>query len=256
MPSLSGVRRRVAEIVDPAKPGDILSRVFDVTIVSLILVSIGVTIAQSEAPLAERYGTLFGWLEWVTVGVFTVEYLARLWSATARPAYPGAVVGRLRFACRPFMVIDLIAVAPAYIALFGVDASALIVLRSLRILRILKIARYSESMTLFAEVIRARSGELMITGLVAALLLLFASTGMYLVEGAAQPGAFGSIPRAMWWGVVTLTTVGYGDVYPVTGLGRLFGAVIAIVGIGVVAAPTGILAAGFSEALAKRRRVE
>lgn len=148
-------------------------------------------------------------------------------------------------------IIDLLAILPFYLPFVGVDLRLLRMLRLLRIFRLFKIARYLKALNLMKRVFSKKKEELIIALIFTIFLLLIASTLMYYVENEVQPENFSSIPETMWWGIATLTTVGYGDIYPISGLGQILGGVIAIIGIGLFALPTGILAAGFSEELSQ-----
>lgn len=188
------------------------------------------------------------------MATFTIEYLLRLWSCTVDSRFRNPVLGRIRFALRPLLIIDLVAILPFYLPIIiPFDLRFLRALRLIRILRMLKMGRYSESLRLFASVLKSKKEELVIAVFVTFILLIVSSSLMYFVENEAQPENFSSIPDAMWWGVATMTTVGYGDVYPVTPVGRFLGAIIAILGIGMFALPAGILASGFVEEIQKRR---
>lgn len=219
----------------------------DYFIMLLILANVFAVILETVDPIYAGYERQFFTFEVVSVVIFSVEYVGRLWSATEHPEYQHPVWGRLRYAVSPYMIIDLIAIAPFYLAAF-VDLRFLRALRLLRFLRLLKITRYTNALQLFARVIRSKRSELTVTSIIGVILLLVASSSMYFAERTAQPEAFSSIPAAMWWGVITLTTVGYGDVTPVTTLGRVLGAAIAVIGIMIFALPASILAAGFIEA--------
>jgi voltage-gated potassium channel len=151
-------------------------------------------------------------------------------------------------------IIDLVAILPFYLPLVGIDLRSLRVLRLLRILRIAKVGRYYSSLNLIKHVFQAKKEELVLTSAMMGLLLVVSSSLLYYCESAVQPDAFSSIPATMWWAVATLTTVGYGDMYPVTLLGRLLAGTIAILGIGMFALPTGILGAGFVEAIQKQKK--
>lgn len=222
-------------------------RVVDWTIMLLIVLNVLAVVVGTVDWVYERYATLLRRFEVVSVVVFTVEYLGRVWSSTADSNYDHPLWGRLRYASRPMLVIDLLAIAPFYMGAFLLDLRFLRVLRLFRFFRLLKLARYSEAMRSFSHVLRDKREDLVITFSSTLLLLVFSSSVMYYAEHQAQPEAFSSIPAALWWGVVTLTTVGYGDVYPVTPLGKLLGAVIALLGVGLVALPASILASGFIE---------
>ncbi|MGN8215501.1 MULTISPECIES: ion transporter [Halococcus] len=219
----------------------------DWLIAGLIVCNVVAVVCGTVDPLFTRYQAVFYTFELVSVGVFTAEYVLRVWSATATEKDDHPVFGRLRFMTRPAVVIDLLAVAPFYLGtvVFVSDLRVLRALRLFRFLRLFKLARYSRSVARFERVVKRKTGDLIVAIAGTSLLLTLASSLMYFVEHDAQPEAFSSIPAALWWGVVTLTTVGYGDVYPVTPLGKLLGATVAVLGTGLVALPASILASGF-----------
>lgn len=186
--------------------------------------------------------------------VFAIEYLARIWAAAENRALGGSWRARLRYAVTPAALFDLLALAPALLLLTGSETLLLRFVRLIRILRLARLGRFSTAMRHLSDALRSRRFELTVSAAAALLLLLVSATLLYLVEGAVQPDAFGSIPRAMWWSIATLTTVGYGDVYPATALGRILAGITAIAGIGLIAMPTGILAAAFSDAVQRSRQ--
>ena len=162
------------------------------------------------------------------------------------------MLGRIRFALQPLQIIDLLAILPFYLPFIGIDLRFLRAVQLFRLFRLLKMGRYSQSLTTLTNVIKSKKEELSITLFAGFILLIIASSLIYLVENEAQPEAFHSIPNSMWWGVVTLTTVGYGDVYPKTALGKIIGACIALLGIGLFALPAGIIASGFASEIQKK----
>ena len=168
--------------------------------------------------------------------------------------YEHPVWGRIKYALTPLSTIDLISVLPFYLVLLFPTINFVNSISLLRLLRLLKMSRYSESVRTLGTVLNAKKEELIATAFAVFIILIFASSIMYFVESSANPQAFGSIPDAMWWGVVTLTTVGYGDIYPITPLGRFLGAILAFLGIGIFALPAGIIASGFSQEVQKRKQ--
>ena len=249
---LPAARKRTHQILETAKSGDITSRVIDLALMGLIAASSVAVILESIKSWAIPYRSYFLAFEVFTVGVFTVEYILRLWSCVEREKTQDPLSSRLRYAVTPLAIIDLLAILPSYLSLFlGAD---LRILRTLRLLRIFKFTRYSAALTLMIAVFRKEAGAFGATLFILLVILVMASTGIYMVERDAQPQAFGSIPAAMWWAVATLTTVGYGDVTPITPLGKFFGACVTITGVGMVALPSGLLASGFSEELRLRRQ--
>ena len=244
-----GYRRRVYELFEP-RLGGRAGRWVDWTILILIAVNLTAVMLETVDPVFERFADAFHWLEVVSVIIFTVEYLARIWSAVEAAEYSAPIRGRVRFALKLLVLIDLLAILPFYLAALGIglDLRFLRALRLLRLFRMLKLARYSDAMEKFVEVLKDRREKLVIAFTANLVLLMVSSSAMYLVEHPAQPEAFPSIPETMWWGVITLTTVGYGDVVPVTAPGQLVGAVVAILGIGMFALPAALIATGFAAA--------
>lgn len=233
------------------KKGD-LSWWVDMLLISLISLNALALILETVEPIYQQHATFFYYFKLVSVIIFSVEYVLRVWSANAAPKYRKPFTGNLRYALTPLALIDLLAVLPFYLPLLGFDFRIARTLRLFRLLRLFKISRYTKALHHISIVFRDKREELGISLTFTTLLLLLASTLMYYAEHEAQPEAFSSIPETMWWGIATLTTVGYGDVYPVTALGKLLGGIIAVIGIGLFALPTGILASGFSEELSKK----
>lgn len=239
----SSLRQRLFLILESDRGGDRWSRLCDLSLVALILANVVAAILETVPELAERHAALFTAFERASFAVFSVEYLLRLWTCTVSPPHEHPLHGRLAFAASPLMLIDLGVLALSFVG----D------LRTLRVLRLVRLARYSARLRLLGHVVRDKREELAITFSIAIAMLVLCATAMYWVEHGDNP-AFGSIPETMWWGVATLTTVGYGDVYPLTPLGKVLGAVVALIGVGMFALPAGILAGGFSEALEARKR--
>jgi voltage-gated potassium channel len=196
-------------------------------------------------------GALAPWwrpFEVLSVLVFSVEYLARLWSAPA--AAPGRTAAQARwdYVRSPLALIDLAALAPFYLGGAGLDLRVLRAVRVFRLLRVAKLARYVGALRVVSRVLRAKQEQLAVVGAGLVLLLILSASLIYFAEHDAQADKFGSIPEAMWWAVATLTTIGYGDIYPITVLGKVLAAVISVCGIAFFALPAGILGAGFLEA--------
>ncbi|NJK68616.1 MAG: potassium channel family protein [Microcoleus sp. CSU_2_2] len=219
----------------------------------LIILNITAFIASTSSSFSLEYKLLFEYVEIICSLVFTIEYVLRMWVCTVDLQYSHPVWGRIKYALTPLSAIDLISILPFYLLLLFPQLSFVHVISILRLLRLLKISRYSDSVQTLAIVLYAKKEELIATAFAVFIILIFSSSIMYFVESSANPKAFGSIPDAMWWGVVTLTTVGYGDIYPITPLGRFLGAILAFLGIGIFALPAGIIASGFSEEVQKRK---
>lgn len=250
----TSLKARVFVLLDGRHTEDRLSFGTNIFIMALIVLNVSTYIAGTVDWVDARYGEEILLFDAFCVAVFTVEYLLRVWSCTIDDRYSDPVRGGLRFMASPYALIDLFAILPFYLPVVVGEQGAARMLRIFRLFRLLKITRYSKSTSLITDVFRRKSRELAITGLVMGIWLVFVSTIMYYVERGAQPEAFSSIPAAIYWGIITLTTVGYGDVAPVTPLGRALGATIALLGIAIFALPAGIFASGFAEELDRRRR--
>lgn len=255
-PPTGDLRHRLYVALEPSQHhGEGLSRL-NRFIVGAIVMSVLFAVIESEADVYAESPTLFHWAELGFGIFFLIEYVARLWVAPEDPRYQGGFRGRLRYALTPAALLDLLAVMPLLIHAVGGEAYVARMIRVVRVLRLAKLGRFTVATRALSEAIHTRRYELMISFGVAIFILLVTSTLMYIVEGHIQPQIFGSIPRSMWWAIATLTTVGYGDAVPVTMLGRILGGVTAVTGIGLIAMPTGILAAAMSDAIHTRRHAE
>ncbi len=224
------------------------ARVVRAFLVILILANVFALIIETMEDVSEMYRHIFHGFEYFSVAIFSTEYVLRLWAHKVEEGKGGPVFGRIRYALSPLMLIDLFAVLPFYLPyILPMDLIFLRALRLLRLLRVLKLGRYSDAIQVFFRVAMLKKEQLAVAGFGLAILLIVASSLMYYFERVAQPAIFGSIPHAMWWAIITLTTVGYGDAYPVTLMGRFLASIIALLGIGMFALPAGILSAGFVE---------
>ena len=254
MSGYHALRRRTYEVLEKAGGDDRLSAAVDVVLIVVIVANMAAVVLESFDGLHDRFQAWFYLLEVVSVALFTVELLLRLWTCDflrPRSSRVGAVG---RFLVSPIGIIDLLAILPFYLPfLIPVDLRVVRILRLVRFLRLLKLTRYTRSVMTMGAVVRERRHELLVAVFLTALLLMVASTLMYYLESEVQPEAFPNILSSMWWAVATLTTIGYGDVFPVTDWGRLLSGIIAILGIGLVALPTAIISSGFVEALARTK---
>jgi voltage-gated potassium channel len=246
------LRQQVFRALEIAQGDSGLSRAVDLFLIALIAASVAAVILESIAEIEARYATPLFIFEVFTVAVFSVEYLLRLWSSvecdTELQSTPTRA--RLRYVTSFHAIIDLVAILPFYLLLFGVTGGIdMRFLRAVRLLRVLKLTRYSAAMNMVFITFRENGRALSAAFLILITVMLLAASGMYYFEREAQPDDFGSIPAAMWWAFATLTTVGYGDVTPITVGGKVFGALITVVGIGMVALPTSILASGYTQQL-------
>ncbi len=256
-PRERSLREIVFNALETARAGDRLSKVIDIFLISLISLSIIAVVLESVPSVEMRYADVFFWLEVVTVSVFTVEYVLRVWSCVesgSRSTKSGsAILLRLRFMLSPIALIDLVAILPFYLLIFGTFGNIdMRFLRAVRLLRILKLTRYSTGFDMLVMTCKENIRPLAAAFFILLTVMLLAASGMYFFERHSQPVEFGSIPAAMWWAFSTLTTVGYGDVTPITVGGKMFGSLITVIGIGMVALPTGILASGYAHQIRMR----
>ena len=234
----SGWRLRLYTIIFEADTR--AGRLFDIVLITAILASVGVVIADSVQSIAREHGRLFDALEWGFTTIFTLEYVARL-ACVRRP---------LRYATSFFGVVDLLAILPAYVGLLFPEAHLLIdvrILRLLRIIRIFKLTAYFGEYSALTAAIAASRRKILIFLSIVLMIVLLMGTLMYVVEGPEH--GYTSIPVAIYWAIVTLTTVGYGDIAPKTDIGRLIASVMMLLGWGIIAVPTGIVS---SEMTARR----
>jgi voltage-gated potassium channel len=239
-------RKRAFELIESKTSFRGWPLFIDSLVVGVILINITTLILASIESIYLQHRLLFAAIELLSVIFFTVEFIVRLWVSKDAPEYQSLKYPRLKYAGSFYAVIDLLAVLPFYLAAFGMNLKFLLLLR---LFRLLKIFRYFRALQIIGRVFQSKAHELYITVFFTLTVSLFISFVMYYVEGKHQPESFGSIPEAMWWTVITLTTVGYGDVVPVTLLGKFMGGIIALLGIGIFALPAGILASGFSNEL-------
>lgn len=229
----------------------IYSKLFDYSILFLILINCLSIILQSVKSYNDRFETIFSIIELFSIIIFSIEIILRLWSISEKKEYQNPLSGRIKYILSIGMLIDILAILPYYLSFLAIDLRFIRIFRLLRIIRLFKVARYINALDIISNVFRKRKEHLFITILLLLFMLVLSSTLMYYVENNAQPDRFSSIPETMWWGVATLTTIGYGDMYPITILGKVLGSIISVIGIGLFALPTGILASGFSEELAR-----
>ena len=248
------LRQRTAEVLEPDFTTDRASRIVNTFLIILISLNVLAITLESVDAIYARYQLAFRAFEVFSVAVFTVEYLARVWCsidlAEAKDRRP--IIGRIKYMLMPLALVDLIAILPFYLSFYV--AIDLRFLRGLRLLRLFKLSRYSPALSALLEVIRKESEALLAAFVVLLILLMISAGGIYVLENDVQPETFGSIPSAMWWAIVTLTTLGYGDVVPVTSGGKIFGGLIGLLGIGMIALPAAIMASGFADSIHARQR--
>jgi voltage-gated potassium channel len=244
------LQRRLYLTLEPSERGGILERIFEIILISIIILNILAIVLESVSEVRSQYEDLFRQFEVFSIVFFTVEYIARLYSIVQHPMYSEPIKGRLRYATTPLAIIDLLAFFPFYLTFFA-DLRFLRIFRLMALFRLFKIARYLHALNIFKLVLKDRREQLVLSLFFILFILIIISFLMFYAEHDAQPEQFSSIPATMWWGISTITTVGYGDMIPITPFGKFLGGVIALTGVGLLALPAGILSSGFFEMLHK-----
>jgi voltage-gated potassium channel len=248
------LRKRTAEVLEQGFYDDRTSRIVNSFLIVLISLNVAAIFFETVDPIFARHQRAFWYFEVFSVAVFTVEYLARVWSSIdlLESTDSSPIRGRIRYMLSPIALIDLIAILPFYLSLYL--ALDLRFLRVVRLLRLFKLTRYSAALGALLDVVQKEADALLAAIVVLLMMLVVAAGGIYFLENELQPDTFGSMPSSMWWAIVTLTTVGYGDVVPVTTLGKVFAGLIGLIGIGMIALPAAILASGFAENVRSRKQ--
>ncbi|MCL5070794.1 MAG: potassium channel family protein [Actinobacteria bacterium] len=246
-----------AIMINPERKTNFVYYIDDYFLSTLIILNIICIILESYEPIYHHYYFYFHVFDVFSVIVFTLDYFIRIWISDL--VYPelSKIKSRLKYMISPFGIVDLLSILPFYLPMFfKFDLRILRALRLLRLFRIFKLAHFIQSLSLIGKVIRSKKDELLITLFMASIIILLSSYIMFHIENQIQPDKFTSIFSALWWALATLTTIGYGDIYPVTALGQILAAFTALFGIGLVAIPTGIISMGFIEEISKRKQIE
>jgi voltage-gated potassium channel len=248
-------KERLYEILIEQPAGDRVASGVTIGILLLIAFNVIVSVAETEPSVSAEYPRFFFYFELFSVVVFTAEYLGRLWACTAGDDYNGPIRGRLKAASEPMAIIDFLAITPFYLQILvpGLDLRFVRALRLFRLFRVFKVGRYAESFLVLISVIKTRKEELAISTVIVLIMVVLSASAMWLCEHEAQPDNFRSVPQAMWWAIITITTIGYGDVTPVTTAGRIVGGIVAYLGICIFALPVGILGGAFIEEMGRQR---
>lgn len=249
------LKQKIHNIIEKGAHGSKGNLVFDYFIMSLIILNIVALIIETIPHISLKIQLYLRVFEIFSIVIFTIEYLLRIYIADL--IYPNSkfLFSKIKFASSVYGIIDLLAILPFYLPLiFPFDLRFIRILRLLRFLRILKIGRYNNSLSLIITVVKEKKTELFLTGFIAFLIILIASFLMFYAEHEAQPQKFPDILSCFWYAIATLTTVGYGDIYPITRVGQFLSGLIAIMGIGIVALPTGIISSGFINKLKKEKK--
>ncbi|MGL6138571.1 MAG: ion transporter [Planktothrix sp.] len=248
------LKHRVFLLLETKEHQHPLGRFFKYFLIFLITLNTLAVSIESIDKMFEVYKTSLFVFNQFSLGVFTLEYILRVWSCTILKKYRHPFWGRLKYMLTPLAIIDLIAFLPFYFSFDPGNFQDMKLLQLIRFLQVLKLGRYSQATQILTKVIRLRKEELILTLNMVFFLLIFSGNLIYFAEHEAQPDKFPHIPASMWWAVITLTTVGYGDVYPITPLGRLLGGILALLGIGLMTLPAGIISSGFTEVIGVNKR--
>lgn len=253
--TLQEFRKKVYMILEPSIEADRVARAFNIFIITVIVINCFALVFETVDEYYEKFSALFNAIEVISIIIFTVEYILRLWSCTAYEKYKDWFNGRLKYMFRPMMIVDLAAIIPFYIVSLGVDLRSIRIIRIFRVFRILKLGNYSKSAQIMINVLRSKKADLVITIFISIILIFISSFVVYVAEHETQPDRFNSITAAFWWALATLTPgpPAYEFFHPITTLGKLAGGIIQILGIALIALPTGILGAGFNEEMQKYR---
>jgi len=261
---MKNLQKATFDLLDSNRFNLKVNKIFNFLLIFLVLLSMTLLMVETVDQFSFLH-PFFNKLDTLIYVLFSIEYLLRIWTVTINPMYQNKRLPRLLYALTPLALFDLFAILPFYIFLIDdlivsynlpIEAKLIRAIRFLWIFRILKLSRYNNSLSILKKVIQKKKEDLMISYVLLFLILYISSVLMYYIENAAQPDIFSSIPHAMWWGVATLTTIGYGDIVPITLVGKIISGLIAIVGIGFVGLPTGILASGFIEQYQQRKRAK
>lgn len=253
-PIMAQFRKRTFEIIERAEKGDIPSFIFDISIIVLIIFNVIAVTAASFNTFATAHAVLLHQFEVISIIIFTVEYMLRVW--TAEYKFPNSKIPYIQFIFSAGAIIDLAAILPFYLPFVtGIDLRFLRVLRLLRMFRIFKLGRYSESMAIIGRVLKKEKEKLITTIILTVIMIFVASTIMYYVENPAQPEVFRNIIETTWWSIATFTTIWLGDVYPITVAGKICGGIISLLGIMLIALPSGIICSGFMDELNKEKKI-
>jgi voltage-gated potassium channel len=250
------IKRRVNEILDHPKMGDRRAMAIQIFLAATIVLNTIAVVIITVPDIRSVYLAVLNLVITMCLGIFTVEYFLRLWSCSIAETFRKRTFERLRYALHFYLIIDLISIIPVFFPfLFPSHIALLRLVRLVSIFKLGRYTRYSKSLALFRRVLIRKQEIFVIMLFFLVFVILFSSTILYLVENPVQPDAFSSIPAAMWWAVMTVTTVGYGDIIPVTPLGRILAGLFTLTGVLVLALPSAILASGFMEEREKEKEI-
>jgi voltage-gated potassium channel len=247
-------KRAVHTLLHPELGNTKWDKLLNVFVIVLIVLNVVAVMLETVPEIYEPNKDFFHLFDVVSVFIFTVEYVLRVWSANHDAHYRHSIMGRIRYMLTPGALIDLLAILPFYIyGLVGFDLRVLRILRLLRFLRLFRLTAYMKATRLVINVFKATRNELLLALVLALFLVVISSSLVYFAEHPVQPDIYSSIPATLWWSVITLTTVGYGDMIPITLWGKVFTSFILMAGVALFALPAGIITAGFLEEIRKNK---
>lgn len=248
-------KKHVHILLHPTHGTSRWDKIINTFIISLIILNVIAVIVETEHSIYIKHESFFSYFDTISVIIFSIEYILRVWSVTHDPKYKHWFWGRLKYMCSWEAIIDLVAILPFYLhAVFVFDLRILRILRLLRLVRIFRLTTYMRSAKMIGNVFRSRAHELLLSLLLIIGLIVISSCIIYFAEHNAQPEKFSSILVTFWWSVTTLTTIGYGDMIPVTPLGQLLTGLVSLAGIALLALPAGLITAGFLEETRKIKK--
>lgn len=238
---------RIYKLIRDDDINDLASNIFDGIIISLIILNV-VLVILDTFKLPYWFSDVSYYIEFISIIIFTIEYILRIWVSDISRPNDNPIIARIKYIFTFMAVVDLLAILPFYLPLvIIIDLRALRLLRVFRLVRLFKVNRYTNALKAIADVFKNKKSQLISSLFIILILMIISSIIIYNVENSVQPEVFSNAFSGMWWAIVTLTTVGYGDIYPITITGKVFSAIISVLGIGLIAIPTGIISAGFIE---------
>ncbi len=250
-------RRRIFKMVSVGVVDDWINQMYDIISTTVLIINLSITILNTYEPMRIKYGWLFDYTEAVTVLFFAVDYLLRIYTANCLYPYDKELKSIIKYVFSFTGIIDLLSFIPYYLpAFFPSGVAVFKMFRVARILRLFRINAYYDSLNVITEVLLKKKQQLMSSVFIILVLMLASSLCMYSIENPAQPDVFSNAFSGIWWAASTLLTVGYGDIYPITPLGKAVGIIITFLGVGMVAIPTGIISAGFVEQYSRLQKID
>ncbi len=249
------IQRKTYVLLHPELGHSKWDKLINGLIITLILLNVVAVMLETVPSIHDPYSHFFRYFDIFSVTIFSIEYILRVWSCVQESKYQHPVYGRLRYMLSMSALVDLLAILPFYLHVaIGLDLRILRILRLARFLRLFRLTSYMKATKIVVNVYRSRKKELVLSLVLALFLIIISSSLVYFAEHPVQPQVFSSIPKTIWWSVITLTTVGYGDMIPITQMGRFLTGSLLLIGVAIFALPAGIITAGFLEESRKSSR--